>query len=160
MVAAFLACRRISRRSRVFYPNHSGKQFFAVPHGSRTRRGRGQQCVLPEKHFQMTLVELSPETLAESQKINPGLEHIAGDMRLLRLNRTFDAVFIHDAICYMTSEDDLRRALETAFAHCKPGGIAVVAPYYVKETFRAETEHGGRDRAETEERGLRWLMDV
>lgn len=121
--------------------------------------GAGSNAFYLKKHFLMTLIDLSPEMLAESQKINPELEHLAGDMRFLRLNQTFDAVFIHDAICYMTAEEDLRRALETAFAHCKPGGIAVVAPDYVKETFRAKTEHGGRDAAAAdEERGLRWLM--
>ena len=29
-------------------------------------------------------------------------------MRSVRLGRTFDAVFVHDAIAYMTTEDDLR----------------------------------------------------
>lgn len=120
--------------------------------------GAGSNAFYLKEHFAMTLVDLSPEMLAESRKINAECEHLVGDMRSVRLERRFDAVFIHDAICYMTSEDDLRRALETAFAHCKPGGIAVVAPDYVKETFRAKTEHGGRDAAENEKRGLRWLM--
>jgi len=39
-----------------------------------------------------------------SRTINPEAEHILGDMRTLRLGRTFDAVLIHDAICYMTTE--------------------------------------------------------
>ncbi len=28
--------------------------------------------------------------------------------------RQFDAVFVHDAICYMATESDLRKAIETA----------------------------------------------
>lgn len=41
-------------------------------------------------------------------------------MRTVRLGRTFDAVFVHDAVDYMTSEDDLRHVIETAFVHCRP----------------------------------------
>ena len=83
--------------------------------------------------------------------------HLVGDMRDVRFGRVFDAVFIHDAIMYMTTEDDLRRAIETAFVHCKPGGVAVVAPDFVKETFKSTTEQGGRDGTAEENRSLRWL---
>ena len=119
----------------------------------------GSNAFYLKEHFALVLVDLAPEMLDESRKINPECEHTVGDMRDVRLNRTFDAVFIHDAICYMTTEDDLHRALQTAYIHCKPGGTAVVAPDYVRETFRAETEHGGCDgAASNENRALRWLM--
>lgn len=52
-------------------------------------------------------------------------------MRALRLGRTFDAVLIHDAIMYMTGEEDLRAALVMAHEHCKPGGVVVIAPDWV-----------------------------
>src|SRR5262245_15324138 len=39
-------------------------------------------------------------------KLNPECEHIVGDMRSMQLDRTFDVVFIHDAIAYMTNESD------------------------------------------------------
>ncbi len=55
----------------------------------------------------------------------------------------------------MTTESDLRQALATAFAHCRPGGAAVVAPDYVRETFEAATDHGGHDAPDG--RGLRYL---
>src|SRR5437667_3521402 len=89
-----------------------------------------------------------------SQKINPKLEHFQGDMRELRLNRTFDIVFIHDAICYMQTGDDLRKAITTAAVHCKPGGIVLIAPDYVKETFKPHTNNGGEDG---NGRAMRWL---
>ena len=37
-----------------------------------------------------------------SRTLNPDCEHLEGDMRTLRLGRTFDAVLIHDAVMYMT----------------------------------------------------------
>jgi hypothetical protein len=75
-------------------------------------------------------------------------------MRDVRLGRQFDAVFVHDAVCYMTTESDLRKAIDTAFIHCRPGGAALFAPDFVRENFRQSTDHGGHDR---QTRGLRYL---
>ena len=58
-------------------------------------------------------------------------EHLQGDMRTLRLGRQFDAVFVHDAIEYMTTEDELRQAVATVYAHCRPGGVAVLVPDHI-----------------------------
>lgn len=93
----------------------------------------------------LTLTDLSPEMLQLSATINPECEHILGDMRTLRLGRTFDAVLIHDAICHMTTEADVRAALETAFVHLRPGGAAVFEPDHIRETFEPGTDHGGED---------------
>ena len=75
-------------------------------------------------------------------------------MRTVRLGRQFDAVFVHDAVCYMTTETDLRQAIETAFVHCKPGGVALFCPDHTRENFEAAAEHGGEDAGA---RGMRWL---
>ena len=107
--------------------------------------GGGNNALHMKKGTRLTLADLSPAMLALSRRINSECEHVAGDMRTLRLGRTFDAVFIHDAICYMTSEGDLRRAIETAFVHCAPGGVALFVPDAVRETFRPSVEHGGHD---------------
>ena len=55
-------------------------------------------------------------------------------MRTLRLGRTFDVVFIHDAISYLTSEADSPRGLETAFVH-RPGGVVILTPDATTEIF-------------------------
>jgi len=107
----------------------------------------------------VTLVDLSPDMLAVSQKLNPDCEHLQGDMRSVRLERTFDAVFIHDAICYMTTLDDLRLALETAFIHCKPDGMALFVPDEVRETFQPSTDHAGEDGEGRSVRYLEWSYD-
>jgi SAM-dependent methyltransferase len=90
----------------------------------------------------VTLTDLSADMLVLSRTINPELEHIQGDMRTLRLGRTFDAVLVHDAVMYLTSEADVRQAMETAYVHLRPGGVALFAPDFVKETFRPQTDHG------------------
>jgi hypothetical protein len=107
----------------------------------------------------MTLVDISPEMLDVSHSTNPECEHIQGDMRTVRLDRQFDAVFIHDAITYMTTGNDLRNAIETAFVHCRPGGVALFAPDCTRETFRPSTRHGGHDSNERSMRYLEWNWD-
>ncbi len=117
--------------------------------------GGGHNAVYLKARFAMTLVDLSDEMLAVSRRLNPECEHHLGDMRTVRLGRAFDAVFVHDAVDYMTDEADLRRAIETAFAHCRPGGVAVFVPDRTAETFEAETGHGGHDAPDG--RGVRYL---
>jgi len=85
--------------------------------------------------FRATAVDLSEKMLALSKRLNPDVEYHVGDMRTVRLERTFDAVLIHDAIDYMLTVDDLRAAFATAAAHLRPGGVFLVAPDYVAETF-------------------------
>lgn len=121
--------------------------------------GGGNNAFHMKAHFRMTLVDPAPGMLAVSRALNPECEHIAGDMRSVRLDRRFDAVFVHDAVTYMTTELELRRAMETAFIHCKPGGAALFAPDYIRETFRPETEHGGRDGDGRSLRYLAWAWD-
>ena len=105
--------------------------------------GGGSNASRLKAHFQMTLVDRSTAMLAVSKALNPDCEHVEGDMRTVRLGRQFDCVFIHDAVCYLTTPSDLGQAIETAFAHCKPGGAALFAPDYAWENFRASTHHGG-----------------
>jgi SAM-dependent methyltransferase len=122
--------------------------------------GGGNVAWFLKKDFALTLTDLSGAMLAESERQNPELEHIEGDMRTLRLGRTFDGVLIHDAIMYMTSEQDLRAALLTAYEHCKPGGLAVIVPDFVAETFQPTTSHEGTDEGDRGVRYLEWTWDA
>jgi len=117
--------------------------------------GGGHNAVHLKARFAMTLVDLSEEMLEVSRRLNPECDHHRGDMRTVRLGRTFDAVFVHDAVDYMVSEADLRRAVGTAFAHCRPGGVAVFVPDDTRETFEPASDHGGSDGADG--RGVRYL---
>jgi len=117
--------------------------------------GGGHNAVHLKARFAMTLVDLSADMLGVSRRLNPECDHQQGDMRTVRLGRTFDAVFVHDAVDYMTTEADLRHAIETAFVHCRPGGVAVFVPDHTAETFEASSDHGGTDDAGG--RGVRFL---
>ena len=121
--------------------------------------GGGNNASYLKKRFSMVLADRSPGMLAVSQALNPELEHVEGDMRSLRLGRQFDAVFVHDAVAYMTSEHDLRQAIETAYIHCRRGGAVLFAPDHLRETFQPSTDHGGHDGAERALRYLEWTWD-
>jgi len=121
--------------------------------------GGGNNASHLKAHAAMVLVDRSPGMLEVSRALNPECEHVAGDMRTVRLGRSFDAVFVHDAICYLTTESDVRQALETAFIHCQPGGAALFAPDYVRESFRPSTDHGGYDGVDRGLRYLEWIWD-
>lgn len=122
--------------------------------------GGGSNASYLKEHFaELTLCDLSPQMLAISRALNPECEHLEGDMRTLRLAREFDAVFIHDAIDYMTTSAELRQAIETAFVHCKRGGVALFVPDHVRETFEPFTEQDGQDGDGRAMRYLEWTYD-
>jgi SAM-dependent methyltransferase len=121
--------------------------------------GGGNSAFHLKSHFEMTLVDVSSRMLRVSRRLNPECEHIKGDIRNVRLGRQFDAVFVHDAICHMTTEADLLAVLRTAYEHCRPGGAAVFVPDFVRETFVGGTDQGGSDSERGSVRFLQWVAD-
>jgi SAM-dependent methyltransferase len=121
--------------------------------------GGGNNASHLKARYAMTLVDLSPHMLAVSQALNPECEHLEGDIRTIRLGRTYDAVFVHDAICHMTTKAELGAVMKTAFQHCRPGGVALFAPDFVRETFVENTDHGGNDTDRGSVRYLQWTTD-
>ena len=117
--------------------------------------GGGNNASHMKAHYTMTLSDVSPEMLAVSKGINPEVEHVEGDMRMLRLGRTFDAVFAHDAVSYLPDEEGVRRAVATAFAHLEHGGSTVFAPDDYADDWEESHSSGGHDSPDG--RGLRYL---
>jgi SAM-dependent methyltransferase len=121
--------------------------------------GGGNNASHMKRAFALTLVEPADGMRELSRALNPECTHVAGDMRTIRLGRTFDAVFVHDAVMYMTTEEDLRAALATVAAHLAPGGAALVAPDATTETFAEATEHGGGEDVDGRRaRYLQWTL--
>ena len=97
--------------------------------------GGGHTLVHLAEHFDCVAVDLSQPMLDQCKALNPGVPCVQGDMRSVQLGETFDAVLIHDAIDYMLSEADVLATLRTAAGHLREGGVALIAPTYVRETF-------------------------
>ncbi len=121
--------------------------------------GGGNSASHLKKHFQMTLVDLSENMLNVSKKLNPECEHHLGNMTDFRISREFDVVYVQDAIAYMNTEDDLRRTIETAYVHCRPGGIALLIPDFTRENFKSTIVTGGHDRDQRGLRYMEWIWD-
>jgi SAM-dependent methyltransferase len=117
--------------------------------------GGGNNASHMKARFDCTLTDLSQEMIELSRTINPECEHVQGDMRTLRLGRTFDAVFVHDAVMYMTTEGDLSSVIETAAVHTAPSGVVLFVPDTIRETFAPGVDQGGHDGDDG--RALRYL---
>lgn len=132
------------------------------PAGERWRllelgAGAGHNAHYLSDTFALTLTDRSAEMLALAAEVCPGARLLVGDMRDLRLEERFDAVFVHDAVSYLVTEEEVRAMLATARAHLRPGGALLVCPDYVEESFEPEEEiDGGEDGA----RALRCLSWV
>lgn len=121
--------------------------------------GAGHNASHLKARYECTLSDLSEPMLGLSRELNPGCEHVRGDMRTLRLGRTFDAVLVHDAIAYMTTQVDLKAAVETAFVHTRPGGAALFVPDCTRETFRDGAELIAEDDGRRALRCVQWSWD-
>jgi SAM-dependent methyltransferase len=122
--------------------------------------GGGNNASHLKAHYELTLTDRSPAMLDVSRRLNPECAHVAGDMRDLRLGRDFDAVFVHDAVTYLTDRSQLAAVAATAWEHCRPGGVALLAPDFLRESFRPQTTAGGHDGAGGRAaRYLEWLWD-
>ena len=113
--------------------------------------GGGHNLSHLTREFRATAVDISEEMLSLSRQLNPGVAHVQGDMRSIRLGHTFDAVLVHDAIIYMLTEGDLRDTLGTARAHLRPGGVLLLVPDWFQEDFHGPSvEHWTRQTEDLE----------
>jgi len=98
--------------------------------------GGGKNVLNLKRQFNVTGVDLSPTMLEQARDLNPECSFVQGDMRTVRLDRTFDAVLMDDAISYMSCLADFVLAFRTASAHLNPGGVLIATPDVTTETFQ------------------------
>ena len=95
--------------------------------------GRHDRCLM-DKGYTVTGVDLSIEMLESARKVATdykGLEYVQGDVRTVRLNKTFDVVIsLYHVMSYQVTNADLISAFTTACSHLDPGGIFVFDCWY------------------------------
>lgn len=122
--------------------------------------GTGPLAANLSAELDVTLVDQSAQMLALSAEQSPHHTHVCADMRALELGRRFDGVLLHDAVMYLTDRDSLRQAFAVMFAHCAPGGAALVVPDRLRDTFEEFTTSGGwEDEQGRSMRMLEWHWD-
>ncbi len=105
--------------------------------------GTGLHLEQLKAHFDAEGLDLSPELLEISRERNPKLTHHTADMRTFELDARFDVVTcLFSSIGYMTTADDLHRAIERMAAHLVPGGFLIVEPWLTPDAWRSNTVHG------------------
>jgi len=102
--------------------------------------GTGAHAVhLVKEGYKIHGVDLSAEMLARAgerlaqlpAELAAGLTFSQGDLRTLRLGRTFDAVIaLFHVLSYQTTNRDLQAAFPTAKEHLQPGGVFIFDFWY------------------------------
>lgn len=109
---------------------------------------------------ELVLLDASEAMLAVSRGLNPSRRHVCADLRHARLDQQFESVLLHDAVMYLTSEEALVEAAHTLAAHLAPGGVALIVPDLVAETFEEGHTAGGGALADGRAaRMLEWRWD-
>ncbi len=88
-----------------------------------------------KKSFKVTGVDISRGMLEVARNLNPEVTYFHGDIRVADLKKQFDAVVIPESINYMTTIEDARKTVITAYKHLKPGGVFLFATH-IKEEFQ------------------------
>lgn len=105
--------------------------------------GTGLHLEHLKAHFDAEGLDLSPELLEISRQRNPEVTHHLADMRTFELDARFDVITcLFSSIGYMTTVDDLHRAIERMAAHLVPGGLLIVEPWLTPDAWRPNTVHG------------------
>ena len=103
--------------------------------------GTGLEDLYLKKKFRVTGLDLNEEVLRIARKRNPEIGYVRGDMRNFRLNTSFDVITCFDAMCYLQSYRESRRALGNFYHHLKPGGLIIfyIDPIFLKEHSKQDT---------------------
>ncbi|OGT98223.1 MAG: methyltransferase type 11 [Geobacteraceae bacterium GWB2_52_12] len=95
--------------------------------------GRHDRCLV-EKGYTVTGIDLSEEMLAAARNsagVNVALDYVQGDVRSVRLGKTFDVVIsLFHVMSYQQTNEDLTAAFASAACHLKPGGTFVFDCWY------------------------------
>ena len=97
--------------------------------------GAGGHDYYFKKYFEVTGVDVSQGMLNIAREKNSDVSYIQGDMRSVRLEQKFDVVIIPDSIAYMSTVEDLKKAIHSVACHLCPGGIFLVVAH-TKDEFR------------------------
>ncbi len=120
------------------------------PHVLEMGAGGGHTIFHLKDRYDIVALDLSTGMLDCCRRLNPEVEVAHGDMCSARLERVFDAVLIHDSVDYLVDEREVRECLETAACHLRKGGVVLVAPTYIQETFVPnDAEHDHNSDGET-----------
>ena len=104
--------------------------------------GTGKHLNYLKDSFQCAGTDINNEILAVARTNISNVDFIEADMINMRLNKKFDVLLcLFTAIGYLETYENLAKTWETFALHLKPGGVAIVEPWFTKETCDIGTPH-------------------
>lgn len=98
--------------------------------------GTGAHLRYVSNEMQCVGVDLDGELLKVARQRNPDVEFEQGDMTCFDLGRQFDVLTcLFSSIGYVETLDGLAQAAHTFFRHVKPGGLALIEPWFTPDKF-------------------------
>jgi SAM-dependent methyltransferase len=98
--------------------------------------GTGRHLEHLREHYAVEGLDLNTELLAVARERLPDVPLHAGDMAAVDLGRRFDAVIcLFSAIAYVRTAARLEAAVARIAGHLRPGGVALVEPWFTPETY-------------------------
>jgi len=99
--------------------------------------GTGRHLFYLKKHFSCTGVDLHNGMLKVARRKVKGVTFKQAEMESFRLNKKFDVITcLYGGISYALNIPELRKTLNNFARHLKPGGVAVVEPYFTAKQFK------------------------
>jgi len=104
--------------------------------------GTGKHLELLRESFEVEGLDLSSELLDVARERLPDVCFHCADMRDFKVPARFDVITcLFSAIGYMTSFDDLARAIRSMGDHLARGGLLIVEPWFTPDQWMPNTAH-------------------
>ena len=105
--------------------------------------GTGHHLEFLSKSFNAEGLDLSPELLDLAQERNPGMTFHCADMRTFDLSSSYDVITcLFSSIGYMTTLQDLQKAVSNMAQHLVPGGVLLIEPWLTPDVWKSGSVHG------------------
>jgi SAM-dependent methyltransferase len=105
--------------------------------------GTGLHLEHLKPHFEAEGLDLEPALLEIARARHPELTFHQADMRTFTLDARYDVITcLFSSIGYMTTIDDLHRAIARMAVHLRAGGLLLIEPWFPPEAWHPNTVHG------------------
>ncbi|MDG7016725.1 MAG: class I SAM-dependent methyltransferase [Nitrososphaerota archaeon] len=99
--------------------------------------GTGKHLEALAGNFDCVGVDSSRDMLGLARQNVAGVEFVLGDMETFDLGREFDVVLcLFSAVGHVKTYPRLARTLHNFARHLRPGGVAIIEPWFTRATFK------------------------
>lgn len=104
--------------------------------------GTGMHLPHLREHFEVEGLDIEPGFLAMARERNPGLTFHEGDMTSFDLGQAYDVITcLFSSIGYVRTIDALNATISRFAAHLRPGGVAILEPWFRPDQWQAGSLH-------------------